>query len=384
MHYHPMKFFFLRCPILICLGLVLAFSVGCTAKDESTPPDKKLSERQVASSLLHSLWTPGQLAGTPHDIKGQPALKIPDFSGPERRRPKHVLPSVPPARQGHIRAVAIPFERFRSMNSSAPNPNVVALTFDLCELATRVSGYNAELVNLLRKENVPATFFAGGKWMRDHPEKTMQLMADPLFEIGNHNWTHGNMGVMTEAEMRDQILFTQAQYELLREQLAQRAARAGLAAQMAAVPPVPTLYRLPYARSSAPAVRLIAELGLTSILWDCQGEEPQLPSIFPHTSRSHIATGFPPGSIVSGSILLAHGNGVPRLTNTNLPQIIRQLKAHGFTFLAVSDLLRLGTPIRTGQGFFMHPGDNAAVDAMFGNGTVGSAWLRKHGANKDR
>lgn len=355
--------------VFVLLVLTLLFSVSCVAKDES----EQLA--RTPDALLHALWTPEQLAGTPQDIKGQPALKTPDFSGPARRRPLHNLPPVQP---GHIRAVRIPLEHFHSTNATAPNPNLIALTFDLCELTSRVSGYNAELVNLLRKERIPATFFAGGKWMRDHPEKTMQLMADPLFEIGNHNWTHGNMGVMDKAQMRDQILFTQAQYELLREQLAKRAAKAGLTAQMDAIPQVPTLYRLPYARSSKDAVQLIARLGLTSILWDSQGEEKRLPSIFPNTSRSHVATGFPPGSVVSGSIMLLHGNGVPKRTNTNLPQIIRQLKAHGFTFLTVSELLKRGTPIRTNKGYFMHPNDNAAVDAMFGNGTVGSSWWKKH------
>lgn len=368
---------------LAIIGFFVFLGVGCAGK--SIQSQEKWACRPYGSAeLLHALWTPEQLAGTPDDIKGQPPLATPDFSGPTRRRPEHTLP---PAVPGHIRAVTIPHELFRSTaaaGAAVQNPNVVSLTFDLCELATRVTGYNAELVNLLRRENIPATFFAGGKWMRDHPEKTMQLMADPLFEIGNHNWTHGNMGVMTDAEMRNQILFTQAQYELLREQLARRAAKAGLSSHMAAIPQVPTLYRLPYARSSLRAVRLIAELGLTSVLWDCQGEEATLPTIFPHISRSHIATGFPPGSIVAGSILLAHGNGIPKHTNANLPRIIRQLKANGFNFLTVSELLQRGTSVRTDQGFFMHPGDNAVVDRMFGNGTVGSAWLRKHKANKGK
>jgi peptidoglycan/xylan/chitin deacetylase (PgdA/CDA1 family) len=67
----------------------------------------------------------------------------------------------------------------------APGDQPVALTFDLCEQADDVTGYDRRIVNRLRDEGVRATFFAGGKWMRSHEEKAQQLMADPRFEIGN-------------------------------------------------------------------------------------------------------------------------------------------------------------------------------------------------------
>ena len=95
----------------------------------------------------------------------------------------------------------------------------ITLTFDLCEQADEVTGYDGELVDTLRAQGVKATFYAGGKWMRSHPERTLQLMADPLFELGNHAWTHGNLRVLQGAEMANQIRWTQAEYERLRDQL---------------------------------------------------------------------------------------------------------------------------------------------------------------------
>ena len=56
---------------------------------------------------------------------------------------------------------------------------LVALTFDLCEQADEVTGYDRRIVNYLREKGVKATFYAGGKWLRTHREKAMQLMADP-------------------------------------------------------------------------------------------------------------------------------------------------------------------------------------------------------------
>ena len=90
---------------------------------------------------------------------------------------------------------------------------VIALTFDLCESAKEKSGYDADIVNYLRENSVKATFFAGGKWMLSHPDKTMQLIADPLFEIGNHSWSHANFRMIDSDRMDAQILWTQVQYD---------------------------------------------------------------------------------------------------------------------------------------------------------------------------
>ena len=46
-----------------------------------------------------------------------------------------------------------------------PGVKLVALTFDLCETDGSIAGYDGRIVDLLRAEDVKATFFAGGKWM---------------------------------------------------------------------------------------------------------------------------------------------------------------------------------------------------------------------------
>ena len=105
---------------------------------------------------------------------------------------------------------------------------LVALTFDLCERADQISGYDGAVVDFLRREHVPATFFAGGKWMRTHAERAMQLMADPLFELGNHAWTHGNLRVLEGQKAENQIAWAQQEYALLRDALVRRAVAAGV------------------------------------------------------------------------------------------------------------------------------------------------------------
>ena len=187
--------------------------------------------------------------GTPADQRRALPNNI---APPERRLPHMQLPPLPPQEEGTIRRVMLP-----------EGTKAVALTFDLCELATTTTGYDADAINFLRREHIPATLFMGGKWMRTHAERAKQLMADPLFEIGNHAWSHGNFGIMDPQNMRDQVLWTQAEYEILRGELLRGAAEKG--ASLPDIAAVPNLFRLPYGRCTDQALALLAHLGLQVI-----------------------------------------------------------------------------------------------------------------------
>lgn len=64
----------------------------------------------------------------------------------------------------------------------------VALTFDACGSAH--DGYDAALIDFLRKERIPATLFVTGKWIEKNPDAFAELARDPLFEIENHGGNH--------------------------------------------------------------------------------------------------------------------------------------------------------------------------------------------------
>jgi len=65
---------------------------------------------------------------------------------------------------------------------------VLALTFDAC--GGRHSGYNAPLIDYLRREHIPATLFVTGIWIEKNKETFAALAKDPLFEIENHGLMH--------------------------------------------------------------------------------------------------------------------------------------------------------------------------------------------------
>ena len=70
---------------------------------------------------------------------------------------------------------------------------VVALTFD-ADMTLKMrdelksgkvaSWYNANVIAVLQRENIPATLFLTGLWIEAYPEITKQLSQNPLFELG--------------------------------------------------------------------------------------------------------------------------------------------------------------------------------------------------------
>jgi len=279
-------------------------------------------------------------AGTPVTIRH---LAAPDRSPPARLVPANLQPALPDRLHGLIRRVALPLGDKR-----------LALTFDLCERTVHVTGYDAALVQALRQGNARATFFAGGKWMRSHPEATMSLMADPRFELANHTWSHANLAVMQGQQRVDQVLWTSAQAEFLREELTARRARDG---RTPLGPQPMTLLRLPYGRGGAEAVHAVNALGLAVIQWDVVGEGGS--GSVAARARA-IAQAVRPGSIV-----LLHANQVPKDTAALVRALLPLLRARGYATATVGELLQAGAPETVDDGYFSVPGDNRVYDELF-------------------
>lgn len=317
-------------------------------KPKVEPPASVPTATAFKPEGLLTLWTPEALQGKAGDEKIH-WLRKPDFSPPARTQPNDVLPALKPEWMNSIRRVKVP-----------NNKKWVALTFDLCERADEVAGYDRGVINTLRDKKVKATFYAGGKWMQSHPEQTMQLMADNLFEIGNHGWTHGNLRVMQGEKMQQQIVWTQAEYENLWDNLHDKAKFAGLDNLMSNVPRQPATLRFPFGTCSPESLQATNALGLSAVQWDVVSGDP--------------AITVQPNKIVSetkpGSIVIFHANGRGRGTAAALPRIVDDLRAKGFEFVTVSELLTAGTVEAVDECYELRRGDNIDYDAKYGEGTV--------------
>lgn len=303
-----------------------------------------------ALALLNT-WSPEALRGKPGD-EAIRKLKPADHSPPVQMAPATELPPLGSGLRQSIRRVRV-----------VPGDQPVALTFDLCEQADDVTGYDRAIVNTLRDQQVHATFFAGGKWLRNHEEKAQQLMADPRFEIGNHGWTHGNLRMLSGQHMREQIVWTQAEYQRIWQRLAERAERQGLGEAMRGVPAQPNTLRFPYGTCSPESLRTVNELGLKAIQWDVvsgDAAKGQAPAVM----AQRIIQQVKPGSIV-----VFHANGRGHGTSAALPSVVKELREKGYRFVTVSELLDQGEPQTSAECYELRPGDNRKYDALFGEGT---------------
>ena len=277
-----------------------------------------------------------------------------DITPPERLEPVYKLQ--PTEDLGVIRRVKIP-----------DGERVAALTFDACELATITTGCDMDVINFLRLHKIPATFFMGGKWMRTHARRAKQIIKESdLFEIGNHNWSHGNCVLLSDVNLINQVQWTQAQYEILRDELLREIYNeSGLEVVeefQKKIPPVPTLFRLPYGRNNERALKIISGLGLKVIQWDIAAE------VGDNTNLKHARNLAKKvaGMTRPGSILLFHANAVPKGTANLLRYVVEELTAQGYSFVKVSELLAAGEPESVRDGYFTTPGDNLKLDKQFG------------------
>ncbi|GFK94297.1 Bifunctional xylanase/deacetylase [Fundidesulfovibrio magnetotacticus] len=296
------------------------------------------------------LWTPAELAARPGEERAG-RLGTPDPTGPARSEPRLALPPLPQNLRGSIRRVDTGGEK------------LVALTFDLCELSDQRAGYDGALVDVLRAHGAAATFFLSGRWMRSHPERTLQLMADPRFEIGSHAWTHGNFAVLSRERMREQLDWTQAQYEQARDELEALAAAKGMPEAAAAAPKSIRVFRFPYGRCRPEALEMLAGMGLAAVQWDVNTMDAGKRA--PEAIARDVLRLARPGSIV-----LAHGNGNGHGTAKALESILPELKARGYRFVTVSDLLASGRAVTSHECFDSRSGDTALYDAIFGEGVT--------------
>lgn len=294
---------------------------------------------------LRACWSADALAGKPGENvsrKHNRSFDAPPSDGwlvdPKEDAPTGAI--------GAIRRVKLP-----------PGKKLIALTFDLCEQPGEIAGYEGEIIDYLRRENVKATFFAGGKWMRSHDERTQQLMADPLFEIGNHSEAHRNLRLLEGAKLHDEVVGPQRAYEAIRTRLGETQCAIARPAAMQSVPQRIKLFRFPYGACNERALHEVHDQRLLAIQWDISTGDPS-----PLQSSAAIVRAMLRAK--PGSIILNHANGRGWHTAAALPIAIEKLRQMGYEFVTVSELLAAGEPVVTPDCYDSRPGDTNRYDNL--------------------
>lgn len=325
-----------RCDILkfalVAAGLAVAVAPSALAGD---------------AALQHACFSPQALAGVPGEEVAHKGIRI--YDAPAKIEGFTPANAVANNLRGAIRRVDLP-----------AGEKVIALTFDLCEQRGEIAGYDGRVIDYLRQQGVKATFFAGGKWMASHRARAEQLMLDPLFEIGNHTETHRNLRLMTPQDARQEILAPQKIYEDTRTHLATNQCVASSDAAMSHVPAQPTLFRFPYGACNDATLKAVNDAGMLAIQWDVSTGDPD-----PHVSATAIANAMV-HEAKPGSIIVGHANGRGWHTFEALPIAIPKLKAKGYKFVTVSELVALGKPVIASECYDRKPGDTKRYDFLSG------------------
>jgi peptidoglycan-N-acetylglucosamine deacetylase len=192
--------------------------------------------------------------------------------------------------------------------------NVISLTFDACPSSMH-GGYDVRIVQTLIDSGVPATFFMSGKWIRKHSHEVKKLSRVPLFELGNHTYSHPHCTEISD----DSIL-----HELLRTE----------SLLFSITGTSPKLFRPPYGETDQRIEALTQRLGFTTVMYDLASGDPDS-TISRERLIRYIVT-----SARNGSIMVMHVNGRGWHTAEALPEVIQGLRAKGFVFSKVSEMPR--------------------------------------------
>jgi peptidoglycan/xylan/chitin deacetylase (PgdA/CDA1 family) len=167
------------------------------------------------------------------------------------------------------------------------------------------------VLDILERNRVHATFFLIGQQVRGNESLVRRELADGN-AVGNHTFTHANV---SGGGLR-QLTSTQG-------------------AIRRASGYTPCVFRAPYGAVSGTIIGQARGLGLDTIEWDVDPRDWARPGTDAIYSRLV-------GGARRESILLMHDGGGPRdQTVAALPRVIATLRARGYGFVTVPELLGL-------------------------------------------
>ncbi len=182
----------------------------------------------------------------------------------------------------------------------------ISISFD-CAWGTE---YTDELLDVLERENVRATFFMVEFWTEKYPEYVKKI-DEKGHEIGTHSATHSYMSKLSEEEIRQELTSSSQAIEEVTGKKTQ-------------------LFRPPYGDYDDLLIDTAKSMGLYSIQWDVDSLD------WKDLSANDIAMRVI-NRVQNGSIILCHNNGLH--TAEALPVILDTLKNKGYEFVPVGELI---------------------------------------------
>lgn len=202
-----------------------------------------------------------------------------------------------------------------AISNGSRDQKVVALTFD-----DGPSSLTSSFVKKLDRRDVDGTFFVVGQNVGTNPEALRKMRAGG-HAIGNHSWDHADQTGISDDAMRRSMRRTTG---------AIADATGGYRTH---------LFRPPYGSYDQSVVDGAKQLGMKTILWDVDPRDWEAGASASQIHDSIVRAARP------GSIILMHDGGGDRTATLKaLPRVIDTLRARGYDFETVPQLLGMRNP----------------------------------------
>lgn len=184
----------------------------------------------------------------------------------------------------------------------------VAISFD----AAWGDEYTTELLDILKENNVKATFFMTGEWVEKYPESVKRMAAEG-HELGNHSQNHKNMSKLSKEENLEEIMQVHNKVKEI----------TGIEMNV---------FRPPYGDYDDELIKLLngneyypIQWSVDSLDWKNYGVDSIVNTVLNHKALD------------DGAIILMH-NGA-KYTTGALQQVIDGLKNKGYSFVTIGELI---------------------------------------------
>ncbi len=182
----------------------------------------------------------------------------------------------------------------------------LSISFD-CAWGT---DYTDKLLEIMEQEQVKCTFFMVEFWTEKYPEYVKKI-SDMGHEIGTHSATHPYMSKLDKTAIEKELTTSVNAIEKITGKKVE-------------------VFRPPYGDYDDLLIETAKSLNLFTIQWDVDSLD------WKNLSATEI-TNRVTSRVKNGSIVLFHNQGLH--TAEALPQIIKQLKNEGYSFVPIGELI---------------------------------------------